>query len=108
MQEVTTWTFAREDRPMIVLFSTPMHGTTLGGRNLLISAEWMGRAVHGIEQARPTVRAVFLQGCGADQDPYYSVTDGTRGTFAELEEHGRRAAAAVGTAIDTSPTSVEP
>jgi neutral ceramidase len=102
MQEVTTWAFAREDRPTIVIFSTPMHGTTMGGKNLLISAEWMGWAVHHIEQDRPEVRSVFLQGCGADQDPYYSTDLGGRGTLAEVEAHGRRAATAVGEAIENS------
>jgi len=99
MQRMTTWAFTREGHPTIAVFSTPMHGTTMGGRNLLISAEWMGRASHYIEQSQPNVRSVFLQGCGADQDPYYSSKDGERGTFEEVEAHGRRAAAAVSEAM---------
>ena len=102
VQEVTAWTFAREDRPDVVLFSTPMHGTTLGGQNRIISAEWMGMAVQVVEEEAPSVRAVFLQGCGADQDPYYSKEGGGRGTFPEVEEHGRRAAEAVRGAVGAS------
>ncbi len=100
LQEVTVWQFARADRPDVILFSTPMHGTTLGGRNLSISAEWMGAAVRFLEEQMPEVRTVFLQGCGANQDPYYSITpEGARGTFDELEQHGRDAAAAVRSAL---------
>lgn len=99
LKEVTVWRFARGERPTVVVFSVPMHGTTLGGQNLILSAEWMGMAVRYLEQAAPGVRAVFLQGCGADQDPYYSKEKGVRGTFAEVEAHGRQAAAAVVQAI---------
>jgi hypothetical protein len=102
LKQVTVWRFARGDRPTVVLFSAPMHGTTLGGQNLILSAEWMGMGVHYIEQDRADLRAVFLQGCGADQDPYYSTEHGVRGTFAEVEGHGRRAAAAVGQALGSA------
>lgn len=102
LREITTWTFARAGSADVVLFSTPMHGTTLGGQNLLISAEWMGMAVQVVEQGTSGVRCVFLQGCGADQDPYYSRIDGGRGTFPEVEAHGRRAAEAVLNAIGNS------
>jgi hypothetical protein len=97
--QMTVWLFARSDRPDVVLFSTPMHGTTLGGQNRVLSAEWMGMAVQYVEQDYPGMRAVFLQGCGANQDPYYSRVEGGRGTFTELEEHGRKAATAIGEAV---------
>ncbi|MBN2449960.1 MAG: neutral/alkaline non-lysosomal ceramidase N-terminal domain-containing protein [Lentisphaeria bacterium] len=99
LKQLTVWSFHRENRPDVLLFSVPMHGTTLGGQNLLLSAEWMGMAVQYVEGERSGVRAVFLQGCGADQDPYYTQERGVRGTFAEVEAHGRRAAAAVGQAL---------
>lgn len=99
LQEATVWRFDRGSRAAVVVFSAPMHGTTLGGQNLILSAEWMGMAVHYLEQDTAAVRAVFLQGCGADQDPYYSKEKGVRGTFAEVEAHGRRAAAAVAQAL---------
>lgn len=99
LPEVTVWRFARAEAPDVILFSTPMHGTTLGGQNLSISAEWMGVAVHHAEAELPDVRAVFLQGCGGDQDPYYSMSEGARGTFAEVEQHGKDASVAVARAL---------
>ncbi len=101
LQEVTVWRFARSRRPDVVLFSTPMHGTTLGGENLSLSAEWMGLARRYLEEQWGDGLAVFLQGCGADQDPYYSITEsGARGTFEEVEQHGRDAASAVQNALE--------
>ncbi len=99
LHRVSAWRFAREGSPAVVLFSVPMHGTTLGGQNRVLSAEWMGMAMHDLEQNDAALRAVFLQGCGADQDPYYSKVNGVRGTFAEVEAHGRRAAQAVREAL---------
>jgi neutral ceramidase len=97
--EMSVWRFTREGGPDVVLFSTPMHGTVLGGGNLRISAEWMGAAASFIEAGMDGTRAVFLQGCGADQDPYYTMTNGIRGTFEEVEEAGRKAADAVAEAL---------
>ena len=99
LAELTAWRFARRGKPRILLFSTPMHGTTLGQQNLSISAEWMGLAIRHIEKKSPRTRAVFLQGCGADQDPYYSMKDGNRGSFGEADAHGRAAAQAVAAAL---------
>lgn len=100
LKEMTVWRFARSQKPDVVLFSTAMHGTTLGGKNLSISAEWMGRAVHRLETESADIRAVFLQGCAGDQDPYYTLCENRRGTFDEVEQHGRDAAAAVTLALD--------
>ncbi|MCK4283603.1 MAG: hypothetical protein KAX44_04730, partial [Candidatus Brocadiae bacterium] len=100
LHEATVWRFARTGGDDVVLFSIPMHGTTLGQRNLSLSAEWMGRAVHFLETESPDMKVVFLQGCGGDQDPYYTVSEGRRGTFDELEQHGRDAATAVRTALE--------
>ncbi len=95
LAEMTVWRFARPGRPDVVLFSTAMHGTTLGGDNLSISAEWMGAAARRVEEQMPEVRAVFLQGCGADQNPYRQNAD-----FDLMEQHGRTAAAAVARALN--------
>ncbi|MCK4283621.1 MAG: hypothetical protein KAX44_04820, partial [Candidatus Brocadiae bacterium] len=99
LHEMTVWLFARQDKPDVILFSTAMHGTTLGGKNLRLSAEWMGSAVRNLESERADVRAIFLQGCGGDQNPYASVIDNVRGTFEEIEQHGRDAADAVRQAL---------
>jgi len=96
LPEATVWQFARAEAPDIILFSTPMHGTVLGGENLLISAEWSGAAARHFEERRPQARAVFLQGCGADQNPYRD-----RGGFDQMDEHGQAAAVAMEHALGT-------
>ncbi len=102
LHEMTVWRLARSDKPDVVLFSTPMHGTVLGGWSLTITAEWMGRARERLETEVPNTRFVFLQGCGADQDPYYTVRSEfrMRGTFGELEQHGKAAATSVRQALE--------
>jgi hypothetical protein len=99
---MTVWRFARADKPDVVLFSTPMHGTVLGGWSLSVSGDWMGRAVNNLERDTPDTRYVFLQSCAGDQDPYYSRRPEyhIRGTFGELEQHGRAAAASVRQALE--------
>ena len=95
LAEMTVWRFGRKGRPDVVLFSTPMHGTTLDGHNLSISADWMGAAVRRVEEQMPDVRAIFLQGCGADQNPYCEDA-----SFDQVEQHGRTAAEAVERALN--------
>jgi neutral ceramidase len=99
LHEVDVWRFAREHKPDVVLFSAPVHGTTLGEWNLTITGEWMGRAVQRLECGDAGARFVFLQGCGANQNPYSTKRNGARGTFGELEQHARDAAAAVREAL---------
>jgi neutral ceramidase len=99
LHEVDVWRFARRHKPDVVLFSTPLHGTTLGEWNLTITGEWMGRAVQRLECRRPGARFVFLQGCGANQNPYSTKRAWGRGTFGELEQHARDAADGVEQAL---------
>ncbi len=102
--EATVWRFARADRDDVIVFSIPIHGTTLGGENLYISAEWMGVAVNEIERQMPGLQAVFLQGCGADQNPYRGVR-----TFEQMTENGTKAAAGVLMALkDTAKVEALP
>jgi len=95
LHEVDVWRFAREHKPDVVLFSVPLHGTTLGEWNLSITGEWMARAIQRLECRAPGARYVFLQGCGANQNPYSTHRPGMRGTFGEMEEHARDACTAV-------------
>lgn len=94
LAEMTVWRFSRSAGPDIVAFSTPMHGTTLGGDNLSITAEWMGAAVACLEEQLPGIRSVFLQGCGADQNPHRRQPG-----FDLLQQHGLTAVAAVREAL---------
>ena len=102
MKELTVWHFAREGAPDVALFSAAMHGTTLGQEHLSLSAEWMGLARAHVEAARPHVRTIFVQGCGGDQDPYWTMIDGKRGSMEEMESHGTAAGEAVLQALDSA------
>jgi len=95
--EATVWRFSRVEQDDIVVFSIPIHGTTLGGENLYISAEWMGVAVDEIERQVPGVRTVFLQGCGADQNPYRGLR-----AFEQMTENGLKAATGVLMALENA------
>ena len=90
LAEATVWHLERAGRDDVILFSLPVHGTVCGPENLLISAEWMGEAVRRIERARPGCRAVFLQGCAGDQNPYCDAD-----ALATMAAHGQSVCDAV-------------
>jgi neutral ceramidase len=94
LAEVTVWLLRRSTARDILLFSIPIHGTTLGPENRLFSSEWMGAAVRDLERDDPDVAAVFLQGCAGDQNPYRE-----QRSFEQMEAHGRTAAQAVRAAV---------
>lgn len=94
LAEATVWLLVRALARDIVLFSIPIHGTTLGPENLLFSSEWMGAAVRDLEAHDPDLAAVFLQGCAGDQNPYRE-----QRSFEQVDAHGRAAAEAVRAAI---------
>ncbi len=77
------------DGPLARLFVHPAHGVTLGGDNLLISADWMGYAQRFVEQLEAGCVALFGQGCcgNINSDP--------RGSFEIAETQGRAMAGAV-------------
>ncbi len=95
LPEATAWRLSRPSAPDVVLFSIPIHGTTLSGSNCLISAEWSGAAVRALEEAVEGVRGVFLQGCAGDQNPYRE-----KDSFAQVAEHGQTASIAVQEALE--------
>jgi hypothetical protein len=102
--EATVWRFVREAGADVALWSIPIHGTVMGGENLMISAEWMGDAVRKVEARHPGLRAVFLQGCCADQNPYR----GER-SFRQMDLLGTKAAQAAGVALaDARPLEALP
>ena len=70
------------DGPIAMLFWHPCHGTTLGGDNLLLTADWAGHAQAFIEQAFPGTTALYCNGCSGDINP------DPRGTFEWAEAHG--------------------
>jgi len=77
-----------------VLFSHTAHPVTLGGDNLLLSADWPGYAQRFTEEALGVeCLALYGQGCcgNINSDP--------RGTFEIAEAQGRKVAAAVAQAL---------
>lgn len=75
--------------PMALLFCYACHGTTLGGDNLLYTADYPGAAKRFIERQFPSTLALFVAGCSGDINPY------PRGNFDLCERHGRRLGCAV-------------
>ena len=72
-----------------VVLGYACHNTTLGGTNLMISANYAGFARRYVEREKPGAHAMFLMGCGADANPY------PRGTYALARQHGESLGAEV-------------
>jgi sugar phosphate isomerase/epimerase len=74
-----------------VLFGYACHCTTLSFYQ--ICGDYAGFAQLYLEEAHPGTTALFMAGCGADQNPY------PRGTLALAEQHGRALANGVEAAL---------
>ncbi len=75
--------------PMALIFSYASHGTTMGGDNLLYTADYPGRAKAFVDKQFPTALSSFMAGCSGDINPY------PRGEFRHVEQHGRSLGCAV-------------
>ncbi|MFW6170392.1 MAG: neutral/alkaline non-lysosomal ceramidase N-terminal domain-containing protein [Planctomycetota bacterium] len=75
-----------------VLFGYACHNTTMGFRKWL--GDYAGFAQEYFEQDHPGVTAMFLMGCGADQNPY------PRSELHYAHKHGRSLATAVERALE--------
>ncbi len=78
-----------------VLFGYACHNTTLGLYQFC--GDYAGYAQEYLEQANPGVTALFVIGCGGDQNPY------PRGKLELAQQHGRTLATAVEAALTTEP-----
>ncbi|MBI5684127.1 MAG: neutral/alkaline non-lysosomal ceramidase N-terminal domain-containing protein [Verrucomicrobia bacterium] len=78
-----------------VLFGYACHNTTMG--DYLIRGDYAGYAQKFFEEAHPGVTAMFMTGCGADQNPYPRRSDDL------CQYHGRSLAVAVAAALETVP-----
>jgi len=78
-----------------LLFSYSCHNTTLGFYQFC--GDYAGYAQEYLQAAHPETIALFMQGCGGDQNPY------PRRTPEVVQHHGRALANAVETALDTVP-----
>jgi neutral ceramidase len=77
-----------------VLFGYACHNTTLGIYQFC--GDYAGFAQQYLEEAHPGATALFVLGCGGDQNPY------PRRTVELAEQHGRTLANAVETALETN------
>ena len=59
---------ASAGKPMAILFGYACHATTLSGYEW--SSDWPGFAAEAIEADLPGATAMFVAGCGADQNPF--------------------------------------
>lgn len=78
-----------------VLFGYACHNTTLALYQ--ISGDYAGYAQQYFQEANPGVTALFMLGCGGDQNPY------PRGTVELAQTHGRTLATAVEAGLQTRP-----
>jgi hypothetical protein len=81
-----------------VLFGYACHNTTLSFYEFC--GDYAGYAQEYLEQARPGTTALFMSGCGGDQNPY------PRGTLELAKQHGRALANAVEAALLPKPRPV--
>ena len=56
-------------KPLAVMIHYACHGTSLGGRNGKVSAEWMGSMQKYVEQQIPGAGSFYVQGAAGDINP---------------------------------------
>jgi neutral ceramidase len=78
-----------------LLFGYACHNTTLSFYEFC--GDYAGFAQQYLQEAHPEAVALFLSGCGGDQNPY------PRGTIELCRQHGRTLATAVEAALGTVP-----
>ena len=81
-----------------VLFGYACHNTTLGFN--FFCGDYAGYAQQYLEESHEGLTAMFVMGCGGDQNPY------PRRTLALAQQHGRSLANAVDAALETVPLPV--
>ncbi len=81
------------------LFGYACHNTTLGLYQW--SGDYAGYAQQYFEEDHPGVTALFVEGCGGDQNPY------PRRTVELAKKHGRALATAIDAALEANPRTIE-
>ena len=81
-----------------LLFGYACHNTTLSFQRLC--GDYAGHAQAYLEEAHAGVTALFMAGCGGDQNPY------PRRTLDLARQHGRALANAVEAALETRPRAI--
>jgi len=82
-----------------VLFGYACHNTTLGIYQW--NGDYAGFAQQYFEEDHPGVTALFVTGCGGDQNPY------PRRTMELAQKHGRSLATAIDAALGANPRTIE-
>ncbi len=90
-----------ESSPVATLINYGCHGTVLGGRNYLISADYMGAAVRRVQDAVGGV-VTFFNGAPGNVDPFYRVGV----NFDHVEELGEKLAVEVLRVLDEKMVEV--
>jgi hypothetical protein len=81
-----------------IVFGYACHNTTLSFYQLC--GDYAGYAQQYLEEAHPGTIAMFMMGCGGDQNPY------PRRTLELAKQHGRTLATAVEAALTTTPRKI--
>ncbi len=96
-------TSAGRTGPIATVVNHACHGTVLGPRNRLVSADWMGATRRTLEQ-RLGGAVLFLQGAGANINPLTEWTEPDQ--FGRVAEIGGRVADAAMQALDSGAVDV--
>jgi len=88
-----------EGKISAVVFGYACHNTTLSFQKLC--GDYAGYAQQAIEEAHPGTVALFMMGCGGDQNPY------PRRTLDLAKQHGRTLATAVEAALSTPKREIK-
>ena len=87
-----------DGKPRAVLFGYACHNTTLSFYQWC--GDYAGFAQDFVQRSNPGAVALFLSGCGGDQNPY------PRGTLDQARQHGEALGNAVAAALQTRPRPV--
>jgi len=88
-----------KDKLLAVLFGYACHNTTTGV--MQFNGDYAGWAQEYLEAEHPGTVALFVQGCGGDQNPY------PRGTIDLAKKHGRTLATAVEAGLIANPKLID-
>lgn len=87
-----------DKRPVAILFGYACHNTVLGF--MTWSGDYAGWAQRAVEEDHPGAVAMFLTGCGGDQNPY------PRRQAVWAKRHGRALANAVAAGLEANPRRI--
>jgi neutral ceramidase len=90
-----------QGRVLAIVFGYACHNTTLTAQFLEVSGDYAGWAQAALERRYPGATALFVELCGADQNP------NPRSRRELAQQHGEALASGVASALDAKPHRVE-